>query len=151
MPTPGTDTARTAAKSVIDLLQFNQGLFTRAIATAQEESLNFVNQRLQANRETIEKARAARGLDSFLTVQREWMLESARDYMNHSMRFADRMMELAEKGREEGEERVQAASDSFRTSAARDIGRAKETYRQGAHAAKSASESAKSVAEKTLE
>ena len=151
MATPGTDTARTAAKSVIDLLQFNQGLFTRAIATAQEESLNFVNQRLQANRETIEKARAARGLDSFLTVQREWMLESARDYMNHSMRFADRMMELAEKGREEGEERVQAASDSFRTSAARDIGRAKETYRQGAHAAKSASESAKSAVEKTLE
>jgi len=151
MATPGTDTARTAARSVIDLLQFNQGLFTRAIATAQEESLNFVNQRLQSNREAIEKARAARGLDSFLSLQREWMMDSARDYLQHSVRFADRMMELAEKGREEGEERVQAASDSFRASAARDVGRAKDSFRSSAHAAKSASESAKSAAEKTLE
>ena len=151
MALPATDTARTAAQSVIDIFAFNQGLITKALVTAQEESLNFVNQRLECNRQTIEKARNARGLDSFLTVQREWMIDSARDYLQQSVRFADRMMELAERGEEEGEEKARATSDSFRAAASRDAGKARDTYRQAASAAKTGFESAKTAAEKASE
>lgn len=151
MPTPGTETARSAAQSVIDLFAFNQGLITKALVTAQEESLNFVNHRLECNRQTIEKARSARGLDSFFSVQRDWLIDTQRDYLQQSVRFADRLMDLAEEGREEGEERMQAASDSFRSAASRDAGRAKDTYRHVSSAARSASESIKSAVEKTAE
>lgn len=151
MALPATDTARTAAQSVIDIFAFNQGLITKALMTAQEESLNFVNQRLECNRQTIEKARNARGLDSFLTVQREWMIDSARDYLQQSVRFADRLMELAERGEQESEAKAQATSDSFRAAVRSDTGKARESFRQAASTTKATFEASKAATEKASE
>lgn len=76
----------------------NRMIFQRMIHAMQEESLRFVNRRLEHTSHAIESSRECHGVSGLMAVQHEWILDFARDYAEQTKRFAELMRELAEDG-----------------------------------------------------
>ncbi|HEX4080947.1 MAG TPA: hypothetical protein VHX61_18950 [Rhizomicrobium sp.] len=80
------------------LMDQNWSMFQKIMHAMQEESLSLVNRRLEHTSHAIESSRECEGISGLFSVQQEWMLDFARDYSEHSKRFAEIMRGLAEDG-----------------------------------------------------
>ena len=79
------------------LLEHNRTMAEQTLKTLQEESLRFMNLRLEHTTKAIEESRECSGLPSLLAVQRGWFTSFAHDYFEQSRRFADVLREIAER------------------------------------------------------
>lgn len=55
---------------------------------AKEESLRFMNLRLERNGSALDKLQHCQGLPGLLGVQQEWLRDLVQDYMSQNMRLA---------------------------------------------------------------
>jgi hypothetical protein len=112
----GTETMRTATRQarrmqqsafeafdmfsgpMTQLMDQNWSMFQKIMHAVQEESLSLVNRRLEHTSHAIESSRECEGISGLISVQQEWMLDFARDYAEHSKRFAEIMRGAAEDG-----------------------------------------------------
>lgn len=80
------------------MMDQNRTMLQKMLHAMQEESLRFVNRRLEHTSHAIESSRDCHGVSGLMAVQQEWMLELAHDYADQTKRFAELMRELAEDG-----------------------------------------------------
>ncbi len=80
------------------LMEQNWSIFQKTMHVMREESLHFVNRRLEQTSHAIESSRECEGVSGLLAVQQEWMLNFARDYAEQTKRFAELMREATESG-----------------------------------------------------
>jgi hypothetical protein len=80
------------------VMEHNRTMLQKMMHAVQEESLKFVNRRLEHTSHAIESSRDCHGASGLLAIQQEWMLDFARDYAEHARHFAELMSELAEDG-----------------------------------------------------
>lgn len=80
------------------LMDQNRAMLQKVLHVMQEESLQFVNRRLEHTGHAIESCRDCQGMSGLMAVQQEWMLDFARDYAEQTKRFTEMMRELAEDG-----------------------------------------------------
>lgn len=82
--------------SFVKALEHNRAIYEKMVHAMQEESLKFINLRLEHNARAIESARDCQGISGLLTVQNEWLTDLARDYTEQSRHFGELVRELAE-------------------------------------------------------
>ena len=80
------------------LMDQNWAIFQKMMHAMREESLEFVNRRLEQTSHTIESSRDCDGISDLLAVQQDWMITFARDYAEQTRRFAELMRDVAENG-----------------------------------------------------
>jgi hypothetical protein len=80
------------------LMDQNWTIFQKMMHVMREESLEFVNRRLEQTSQAIKSSRDCDGISDLLVVQQEWMVNLARDYAEQTKRFAEAMRDLAEDG-----------------------------------------------------
>ena len=83
---------------VVKVLDQNRTMFRKMMHAMQDESLRFVNRRLEHAGHAIESTRDCRDVSGLLAVQHEWLMDMARDYAEHTSRFTDMMRGLFEGG-----------------------------------------------------
>jgi hypothetical protein len=101
-----SERSTTAAMEAIDvfngpmakMVDQNRAIFQKMLRAMQEESLRFVNRRLEHTSRVIENSRDCQGVSGVMAVQQEWLIDIARDYAEQTKRFAELMRELAEDG-----------------------------------------------------
>jgi hypothetical protein len=77
------------------LMDQNWSIFQRMMHVMREESLHFMNRRLEQTSHAIESSKECSGIPGLLAVQQEWMVNFARDYAEQTKRFAEAMRDLA--------------------------------------------------------
>jgi hypothetical protein len=80
------------------MMDQNWSMFQKMMHAMREESLHFVNRRLEHTSHAIESSRDCEGISDLLVLQQEWMIDFARDYAEQTKRFAELMRDLAEDG-----------------------------------------------------
>ncbi|HEX4158720.1 MAG TPA: phasin family protein [Rhizomicrobium sp.] len=80
------------------LMEQNWSIFQKMMHAMREESLHFVNRRLEQTTQAIESSKDCDGISDLLAVQQEWMVNLARDYAEQTKRFAELVRDLAEDG-----------------------------------------------------
>jgi hypothetical protein len=125
----GTETVSTAGNTLIEIFGWNRGIVERAVRTTQEESLSFIQRRLESNRRALEKMKNAHGLDGLLRAQQEWFVESTRDYFEQTERFGGKMLDVADKSSRGGAEETRRATEAVRGAVQRDSEKARESFR----------------------
>jgi hypothetical protein len=65
-----------------------RALFQDMTHFAKEESLRFMNLRLERNGSALDKLQNCQGLPGLLGVQQEWLRDFVQDYMSQNMRLA---------------------------------------------------------------
>jgi hypothetical protein len=83
---------------MVRLMDQNWQIFQKLMHAVREESLDFVNRRLEQTSHAIENSRDADGLSGLLAVQQEWMAGFARDYVEQTKRFGELVRDLAQDG-----------------------------------------------------
>ena len=97
----------------------NRAMFQKLLHAMHEESLRFVNRRLEHTGRAIESSRDCQGVMGLVSVQQEFLMDLARDYAEQSRRFADIVQELAEDGASGLAEMTDAVADPVRAAARR--------------------------------
>jgi hypothetical protein len=82
----------------VKVFEHNRAMYEKMIQAVQEESLKFINQRLEHNARAIESARDCQGISGLISVQNEWLTDVARDYTEHTRHFGEIVRDLAEDG-----------------------------------------------------
>jgi hypothetical protein len=116
-----SDTLSTINGSFVRMIELNRSLMEKTLRTTQEESLRFINRRLERNAKTLENLRDSQGLSGLIAAEQDWIVGAARDYVEGTEKFSGLLLELATKGARNASEEGRAASESFR-SAAQDAG-----------------------------
>ncbi|HEY1614735.1 MAG TPA: phasin family protein [Rhizomicrobium sp.] len=76
---------------MVRLLDHNRTLFQKMMQAMQEESLRFVNRRLERTGRALESTRDCRSVTGLMAVQNTWLLDFARDYSEQTTRVAEIM------------------------------------------------------------
>lgn len=76
----------------------NRAIAQHLMHTMQEESLRFVNLRLERTSQALEKGRECQGVSDLITLQHNWLLDVARDYAELNKRFGEVLQEMAAHG-----------------------------------------------------
>jgi hypothetical protein len=84
--------------SFVKMLEHNRSICERMMLAMQEESLRFVNLRLERTSKAIQDSRDCHGLTGLIGVQHDWLVDAARDYAEESRRFSDVMRDIAAEG-----------------------------------------------------
>ena len=71
-----------------------QSAFENVAHTFQEESLHFVDQRLQHNRDAIEHCRECKDYSDVLAIQQQWFADLTRDYYDETLRIGEAIRKL---------------------------------------------------------
>jgi len=85
-------------RPIAKVIDQNRLIFQKMLHAMQEESLRFVNRRLECTSRAIEHSRECHGVTGLIAVQQEYVMDIARDYAEQTRRFADLVRELAEDG-----------------------------------------------------
>lgn len=85
-------------KPIAKVMDKNRVIFQKMLHAMQEESLRFVNRRLECTSRAIEHSRDCHGVAGLMTVQQEYLMDMARDYAEQTRRLSDLVRELAEDG-----------------------------------------------------
>ena len=81
--------------SFVKMLEHNRSIFEKMMSAMQEESLRFVNLRMEHTSKALQNSRDCQGLSGLISVQHDWLVDAARDYAEESRRFSDVMREIA--------------------------------------------------------
>jgi hypothetical protein len=95
------------------IMDQNFSLFQRTVQAMHEESLRFVNRRLEHTNHFMETSRDFQGVSGLMQLQQQWMLDLARDCSEQATRFAEMMREIAI---DSTEHLTEAASESLERS-----------------------------------
>ncbi|MBI3676060.1 MAG: hypothetical protein HY243_05530 [Proteobacteria bacterium] len=79
------------------LMEHNRTLAEHTLKALQEESLRFVNLRLEHTNRAIQESRDCSGFTGLLAVQNDWFASFAHDYLEQSRRLTDLLREIAER------------------------------------------------------
>lgn len=98
--TPLSDTPANAVsqlgESLAQTAQSQHALLQDMTHFAKEESLRFMNLRLERNGSALDKLQHCQGLPGLLGVQQEWLRDLVQDYMSQNMRLAGAFRGMAQ-------------------------------------------------------
>lgn len=104
---------------IAKVMDQNRMMFEKMMHAMQEESLKFVNRRLEHTSRALESSRECQGVSGLVAVQQEFLMEMARDYADQTRRFADLVRELTEDGSSSMTEATTGMGESMRRAARR--------------------------------
>ena len=117
MPSAITDTFSTLNGSFVRMLDWNRSMFEKTWRATHEESLRFINRRLEHNARTLQSLRDSQGVSGLFAAEQDWLVDAARDYVETGEKLRGRLLELATSGVQEAAEQGRATSESFRAAA----------------------------------
>jgi len=82
--------------SVIKAIDQNRAIALNLMRAMHEESLRFMNMRLEHATRAFERSRESQGLPALLSLQQDWFLDVARDYAELNKRFSDVLHDVTE-------------------------------------------------------
>jgi hypothetical protein len=96
----GAATAASATLSALNdsfmkMVEHNRTIFEKMMVAMQEESLRFVNLRMEHTSKALQNSRECQGLTGLIGVQHDWLVDAARDYAEESQRFSGVMRDIA--------------------------------------------------------
>lgn len=103
--------------SFVKMMERNRTIAERMVLAVQEESLRFVNLRLERTSKAIRDSRECHGLTGLIGVQHEWLVDAARDYVEESRRFGDVIREIAAESAGEPGEAAAKSGDQVQSAA----------------------------------
>jgi flagellar hook-associated protein FlgK len=109
-----SDTFSTLNGSFAKMIDWNRSLMEKTLRTTQEESLRFINRRLERNARTLENLRNSQGLSGLIAAEQDWLVCAARDYAEGTEKFGGLLLELAANGARNVVEETRTAADTFR-------------------------------------
>jgi hypothetical protein len=112
-----TDTFNTLNGSFVRMLDWNRSMFEKTWRATHEESLQFINRRLEHNARALQNLRDVQGVSGLFAAEQDWLVDAARDYVETSEKLRGRFFELATSGVQEAAEQGRAATESFRSAA----------------------------------
>jgi len=107
-----SDTFATINESFVRMLDWNRDVFEKTMRATQEESLGFINRRLERNQRILESLRENESL-----ANPNWFIEAAKDYVETSSKIRDRFFDVASQGVQQAAEQGKRNVESFRSSA----------------------------------
>ena len=111
-----TDTLPTAIaqlnQALIQTAESQRTLLQEMTQFAKDESLRFVNLRLERNGRAMEQLQSCSGLPGLFGVQQEWLRDLLSDYAGHNMRMAGAMRGVAQSVMAKTAEAGEAAADT---------------------------------------
>ena len=96
---PDTDPAKAFSQlgeSVAQSAESQRALVQDMTHFAKDESLRFMNLRLERNGNALDKLQNCQGLPGLLGVQQEWLRDFVQDYMSQNMRLAGAFRGMAQ-------------------------------------------------------
>lgn len=120
-----TETFTTLNESFAKMIDRNRSLVERTLRTTQEESLRFINRRLERNAKTLENLRDSQGLKGLITAEQDWLVCAARDYVEGTEKFGEIMLELAANGARDAATEGRSAVEAFRAVGHESVSRAR--------------------------
>jgi hypothetical protein len=96
---PDTDSPKAVSQlneSMAQTAESQRALFQDMTHFAKEESLRFMNLRLERNGVALDKLQNCHGLPGLLSVQQEWLRDFVQDYMSQNMRLAGAFRGMAQ-------------------------------------------------------
>jgi len=117
-----TSTATLAAFDALNgplarAMNHNRLIFQKMMHAVQEETLLFVNRRLDHVSRAIDGSRDCHGVMGLVAVQQEFLMDMARDYAEQTRRLADLVQDLAADGTSGISEVTGAMNEPVRQSA----------------------------------
>src|ERR1700678_219257 len=104
------DTLTTVNNSLMKALEQNRVITQNLVKSMQEESLRFMNTRLEHTSRSFEKSRECQGIGQLITLQHDWLMDVARDYAELNKRFGEVLREMTEQTAEHASDMVADAS-----------------------------------------
>ncbi len=93
-----TNAFATVNTSLIKAIDQNRAIVQNWMRAMQEESLRFMNVRLEHASRAIERSRECEGISALIALQHDWLVDIARDYADLNKRFGDVLHELTDHG-----------------------------------------------------
>jgi hypothetical protein len=90
----------------------NRAVAQTLMRAMHDESMRFVNTRMEHTARAIERGRDCQGLSALITLQQEWLLEVARDYAELNRRLGNVLQEATEHGAEHALDPAQDAAQA---------------------------------------
>ena len=104
------DTFTTVNNSLMKALDQNRVITQNLLKAMQEESLRFMNTRLEHTSRTVEKSRECQGISQMIQLQHDWLMDIARDYAELNKRFGEVLHEMTEQTADHAADMVADAS-----------------------------------------
>jgi hypothetical protein len=123
--------------SFVRMLDWNRAMFEKSWRATHEESLRFINRRLEHNARALQSMRDIQGMPALFAAEQDWFVDAARDYVETGEKIRGRLFELATSTVQEAAEHGRSTAESFRASANEVADKAK---RAAEHAQKQAAE-----------
>src|SRR5580698_10331137 len=104
------ETFASVNNSVMKALEQNRVITQNLMKGMQEESLRFMNTRLEHTSRAMEKSRECQGISQLMALQHDWLMDVARDYAELNKRFGEVLHEMTEQSAEHASDMVADAS-----------------------------------------
>ena len=104
------DAFATVNNSFMKAIDQNRMIAQNLMRAMQEESLRFMNQRLEHTSRAFERSRECEGFSQFLNLQQDWLMDCARDYAEFNKRCSDVLHDATEQSVERASDMVADAS-----------------------------------------
>lgn len=98
MSDPATPSMDHLTQSLAQVAEGQRAFLQDITLFARDESLRFVNLRLERNGAALEKLQNCQGLQGLFSVQQEWLRDMLQDYAAANMRLAGTFRGLAQNG-----------------------------------------------------
>lgn len=126
-----SETFSTLNGTFAKMIDRNRSLVEKTMRTTQEESLRFINRRLERNAKTLESLRDSRGLGELITAEQDWLVCAARDYVEGTEKFGEILLDLAANGARDAATEGRSTVESFRAVGHESVSRARRTTESG--------------------
>jgi hypothetical protein len=93
-------------QAFVKMFDQNRSMVQHLMQAMQEESMRFMNTRIEHTSQALERSRECQGLAGFFTVQQDWLADMAHDYAEFNKRCGELFQETAEHGVEQAQERT---------------------------------------------
>src|SRR5258708_7206925 len=113
-----SDTFSTLNGSIAKMIDWNRSLMEKTLRQTQEESLRFINRRLERNVKALESLRDSQGLSGIIAAEQDWLVCTARGSVEGPENFGGMLLELATNGARNVAEEGRTAAASFRSATA---------------------------------
>lgn len=123
-----SDTFSTPNGSFAKMIERNRSLMEKTLRATQEESLRFINRRLERNAKVLESLRDSQGLGGLIAAEQDWLVCAARDYVEGTEKLGGILLELAASGARDAAEEGRTAAESFRSAAQDTIVRTRKAF-----------------------
>jgi hypothetical protein len=128
-----TDTYSALNGSLVKMFDLNRAIVETTLRRTHEESLRFINHRLEQNTRALESLRDSQGVSGLIAAEHEWLADTARDYIEQTEKFGGLFLELATSSARNAAEEGRVSTESIKAAVNRDIEKAREhSQRQAA-------------------